>query len=45
MSPIVYPLMSLARNGGGKDEPVTVIVTRIAKKGRIREFEEWMEGI
>jgi antibiotic biosynthesis monooxygenase (ABM) superfamily enzyme len=28
-----------------KDGPVTVIVTRIAKKDRIREFEEWMDGI
>lgn len=26
-------------------EPVTVIVTRTAKAGRIAEFEEWMEGI
>ena len=25
--------------------PVTVIVTRRAKKGRVREFEEWMDGI
>jgi hypothetical protein len=25
--------------------PVTVIVTRKAKKGKIREFEEWMDGI
>lgn len=28
-----------------KDGPVTVVVTRIAKKDRIREFEEWMDGI
>jgi antibiotic biosynthesis monooxygenase (ABM) superfamily enzyme len=27
------------------DDPVTVIVTRRAKKGRIKEFEEWMDGI
>lgn len=26
-------------------EPVTVIVTRTAKAGRIAEFEEWMAGI
>lgn len=26
-------------------EPVTVIVTRTAKAGRITEFEQWMEGI
>jgi uncharacterized protein len=25
--------------------PITVIVTRTAKKGRIKEFEDWMEGI
>jgi antibiotic biosynthesis monooxygenase (ABM) superfamily enzyme len=28
-----------------KDGPVTVIVTRIAKRDKIREFEEWMDGI
>jgi antibiotic biosynthesis monooxygenase (ABM) superfamily enzyme len=28
-----------------KDGPVTVIVTRIAKSDKIREFEEWMDGI
>lgn len=27
------------------DGPVTVIVTRKAKKGKIKEFEEWMDGI
>jgi antibiotic biosynthesis monooxygenase (ABM) superfamily enzyme len=27
------------------DGPVTVIVTRTAKKGRIKEFEDWMDGI
>jgi uncharacterized protein len=27
------------------DGPFTVIVTRIAKKGRIKEFEDWMNGI
>jgi uncharacterized protein len=27
------------------DGPITVIVTRIAKKGRIKEFEDWMDGI
>lgn len=44
MSPIVYSVMNLAPSG--KNEPITVvIVTRIAKKSRIREFEEWMEGI
>jgi uncharacterized protein len=25
--------------------PITVIVTRIAKKGRIKDFEDWMDGI
>ena len=28
-----------------KDGPVTVVVTRIAKRDKIREFEEWMDGI
>jgi uncharacterized protein len=28
-----------------KDGPVTVVVTRFAKRGKIREFEEWMDGI
>lgn len=32
-------------NHGAIDGPVTVIVTRKAKKGKIREFEEWMDGI
>ena len=27
------------------DGPVTVIITGKAKKGKIREFEEWMGGI
>jgi uncharacterized protein len=27
------------------DGPVTVVVTRIAKRDKIREFEEWMDGI
>jgi antibiotic biosynthesis monooxygenase (ABM) superfamily enzyme len=27
------------------DGPITVIVTRIAKKGRIKKFEDWMDGI
>jgi hypothetical protein len=27
------------------DSPVTVIITGKAKKGKIREFEEWMGGI
>ncbi len=31
-------------NAGGSG-PVTVIVTRKAKKERIKEFEEWMDGI
>jgi uncharacterized protein len=30
---------------GSNDGPVTVIVTRKAKKGKIKEFEEWMDGI
>jgi uncharacterized protein len=32
-------------NQGSNDGPVTVIVTRKAKKGKIKEFEEWMDGI
>jgi len=34
-------------NIGSSDNegPVTVIVTRKAKKGMTREFEEWMDGI
>jgi len=28
-----------------KDGPVTVVVTRIAKRDKIREFEEWMDSI
>ena len=28
-----------------QDGPITVIVTRTAKKGRIKEFEDWMDGI
>lgn len=30
---------------GSADDPVTVIVTRRAKRGRIEAFEEWMDGI
>lgn len=32
-------------NRGSSDGPVTVIVTRRAKKGKINEFEEWIDGI
>jgi heme-degrading monooxygenase HmoA len=32
-------------NQGSSDGPVTVIVTRKARKGKIREFEEWMDAI
>jgi antibiotic biosynthesis monooxygenase (ABM) superfamily enzyme len=28
-----------------EDGPITVIVTRTVKKGRIKEFEDWMDGI
>lgn len=35
--------MSLTRDQ--EEGPITVIVTRTAKKGRIKEFEEWMDGI
>ncbi len=30
---------------GDEEGPVTVIVTRRAKIGKIKEFEEWMDGI
>jgi antibiotic biosynthesis monooxygenase (ABM) superfamily enzyme len=35
--------MSLIRDQEGG--PITVIVTRIAKQGKIKEFEDWMDGI
>lgn len=35
--------MSLAHDQD--DGPITVIVTRTAKKGKIKEFEDWMDGI
>lgn len=40
-------MTALHQNGNGKndDGPITVIVTRKAKSGRIREFEEWMDGV
>jgi hypothetical protein len=28
-----------------EDGPITVIVTRTAKKGRIKEFEDWTDRI
>jgi len=35
-----------SEHGASNDNgPVTVIVTRKAKKGKIKEFEEWMDGI
>jgi len=35
-----------SKHGAGDDTgPVTVIVTRKAKKGKIKEFEEWMDGV
>ena len=40
--------MTLHHNDDSKSAsngPVTVIVTRKAKKGKISEFEEWMDGI
>ena len=32
-------------NNNHDDSPVTVIVTRKPKKGKIKDFEEWMDGI
>jgi uncharacterized protein len=34
-----------ANNNNHDDSPVTVIVTRKSKKGKIKDFEEWMDGI
>jgi antibiotic biosynthesis monooxygenase (ABM) superfamily enzyme len=31
--------------GGENNGPVTVIVTRTAKREKIKEFEEWMDGV
>jgi antibiotic biosynthesis monooxygenase (ABM) superfamily enzyme len=31
--------------GGESNGPVTIIVTRTAKKEKIKEFEDWMDGI
>lgn len=38
-------LMLPHHNQDAGDGPVTVIVTRKAKQGKIQEFEEWMDGI
>ena len=35
--------MSLTHDQG--EGPITVIVTRTAKRGKIKEFEDWMDGI
>ena len=32
-------------NSNKDSKPVTVIVKRIAKKDKIKEFEEWLSGI
>ena len=32
-------------NDNKHSKPVTVIVKRIAKKDKIKEFEEWLSGI
>jgi antibiotic biosynthesis monooxygenase (ABM) superfamily enzyme len=32
-------------NGNKQSKPVTVIVKRIAKKDKIKEFEEWLSGV
>ena len=38
--------MSQENNNYNKDsKPITVIVKRIAKKDKIKEFEEWLSGI
>ena len=38
-------LMLPHHNQDAGNGPVTVIVTRKAKQGKIQEFEEWMDGI
>ena len=37
--------MSQDNNSNEESKPVTVIVRRIAKKDKIKEFEEWLSGI
>jgi uncharacterized protein len=37
--------MSQDNNSNEDSKPVTVIVRRIAKKDKIKEFEEWLSGI
>ena len=32
-------------NSNKQSKPVTVIVKRIAKKDKVKEFEEWLSGI
>ena len=41
----LYPHHDASIPNSNSDGPVTVVVTRKAKKGKIREFEEWMDGI
>jgi uncharacterized protein len=36
---------NIANNNAKRFRPVTVIVKRIAKKNKIKEFEEWLSGI
>ena len=37
--------MSQDNNSNEDSKPVTVIVRRIAKKDKIKKFEEWLSGI
>ncbi|HJS83502.1 MAG TPA: antibiotic biosynthesis monooxygenase [Nitrososphaera sp.] len=41
----MHPHHDARAPSSNSDGPVTVIVTRRAKKGKIKEFEEWMDGI
>jgi antibiotic biosynthesis monooxygenase (ABM) superfamily enzyme len=36
---------NIDNNNAKRFRPVTVIVKRIAKKNKIKEFEEWLSGI
>ena len=40
-----YMIMHQNNSSSSNEGPVTVIVTRKAKKGKVKEFEEWLDGI
>lgn len=41
----MHPLQNDDKHTADYDGPVTVIVTRQAKKGKIKDFEAWIDGI